>query len=178
MAAMLAVAGATASATAAGLAPDQIAVSASYGESVAVYDIGAVWAVPLKSEFLAAHDLAVRAAADLARWESRDSGAPVTWLWDVSVTPLLRWSPGSGPLRPLFAEAGIGIHVLSATQLGNVKRFSTALQFGERLVLGTTFGPAGRYEVGAYVQHVSNADIKLPNSGLTQWGVTLRLPIE
>jgi lipid A 3-O-deacylase len=170
--------GAATRVTAAGLAPDQIALSAGYGEHVAVYDVGAVWTVPTNAAFLTANALALRIAADVARWDSRDRGAPVTWLWDVGVTPLLHWTPGTGAWRDLFAEAGIGVNVLSATQLGNVKRFSTALQFGERIALGTAFGARERYEIAAYLQHVSNADIKLPNSGLTQWGAMLRLPLE
>jgi len=174
----IALAASTAPAAAAGLAPDQLALSVSYGESTVVYDVGAVWGLPWHSDFLEAHNLRLALSADIARWQSHDLGAPVTWLWDFSATPLLRWSLHGGARESFFVEAGIGAHLLSRTELGDVKRFSTAFQFGERLALGTTFGTSWRYEIAAYLQHVSNAEIKLPNSGLTQWGATVRLPLD
>jgi len=175
----IALAASAAPTAAAGLAPDQLALSVSYGESTVVYDVGAVWGLlPWSSDFLKAHNLRLGLSADIARWQSHDSGAPVTWLWDFSATPLLRWSPHGGAWESVFVEAGIGAHLLSKTELGDVRRFSTAFQFGERLALGTTFGESRRYEIAAYLQHVSNAEIKLPNSGLTQWGATVRLPLD
>ena len=39
--------------------------------------------------------------------------------------------------------------------------------------VGTAFGPRNAYEVRLFVQHVSNARIKLPNWGLTYPGITV-----
>ena len=73
-------------------------------------------------------------------------------------------SGGSG-YRGAYLEGGIGVHLLSATSLGS-KRFSTALQFGEHLGFGYRFGARGAFDLGYRYQHVSNADIKHPNSGI------------
>ena len=47
----------------------------------------------------------------------------------------------------------------------------------EQIGAGFTFGPRDRYEAGIYVQHVSNADIKEPNYGLTYAGAILRMQL-
>ena len=47
-----------------------------------------------------------------------------------------------------------------------------------RLAVGLSFGPRGRYEIAPFLQHVSNAKIKLPNDGLTYFGVTMRFALD
>ena len=163
-------------ASATGLAPDRVAASVGYGDGTAVADIGvvwtniAVWDVPSRSR------TELRLTADLASWQGEDHETNKS-LADLSVTPLLRWSPADGPWRSLFVEGGVGIHLLSTTRIGT-RDLSTAFQFGERLALGWSFDPANRIEIATYWQHVSNADIKRPNAGLTQYGMMLRVPLD
>lgn len=89
-------------------------------------------------------------------------------LYDISMTPVFRMqrdtalSSGVSP----FAEAGIGAHLLSETHLAS-HNFSTAFQFGSLLGLGLGFGKHGQYELAYRFQHISNADIKSPNDGLS-----------
>jgi hypothetical protein len=123
------------------------------------------------------NDLSVRLSVEVSHWGGREQGAPVTSLVDVGATPLLRWAPPSGVAAHVFAEAGIGVHVLSHAQI-NYKYFSTAFQFGERAALGLAIGPGDRFEIAGYVQHVSNAGIKVPNDGVTLGGVMLRLSLD
>ncbi len=82
--------------------------------------------------------------------------------------PVLRaeWPQGRWPV---FVEAGIGAMLLTHTKLQLDHQFSTAFQFGEVLGVGTRFGDRSQYELGLRLQHMSNADIKAPNNGLT-WG--------
>jgi hypothetical protein len=87
---------------------------------------------------------------------------------------MLRWAGPSVATAQLFVEAGIGVRLLSATRINEERRFGSAFQFGEIGGLGISFGEHRRYELGAYVQHVSNGSIKQPNSGLTYFGVVLR----
>ena len=160
------------SAGAADLMPDALSLMVGDGSDVTTYTVGAVWKTPFTCPWLADNNIDVRVAGDIAYWAGQDRDKPVNDLVDVSVTPLLHWSPRGGAWQALFVEAGIGLHLLSHTQI-NQRRFSTAFQFGERLVVGVNLG--GPIEIGGYLQHVSNADIKQPNDGITQWGVMLRM---
>jgi len=81
---------------------------------------------------------------------------------EISLTPVFRWQ--ANDQRGAYLEGGIGVHLLSATSLGN-KRYSTAFQFGEHLGFGYRFGTRGAFDLGYRYQHISNADIKTPNSG-------------
>jgi lipid A 3-O-deacylase len=169
---------AAASSHAADLAPDQVAVSVGWAHNIDVYDVGLVWELPVTLDLLKRNDLSVRLSADVANWQGRERGSQVTSLWDFSLTPLLRWSrPGTGSPR-VFAEGGIGVHLLSHTQINYTKRFSTAFQFGECAALGLAFGPGDKVEIAGYVRHVSNGDIKTPNDGVTQGGVMVRLRLD
>ena len=104
------------------------------------------------------------------------------FLWNGNVTPYLRWHPADSAWSNAFIEFGVGVQVLSSTSISSTadyqRNFSSALQFGERLAAGVSFGPHGRYEIASFVQHVSNAKIKLPNDGLTYFGVTIRLALD
>ena len=84
--------------------------------------------------------------------------------------------------RSTFVEIGVGIQLMSDSTLsgssGYAHNFGTRLQFGERLAVGLTFGPHGRYGIAPFFQHISNAKLKEPNDGLTYFGVTARLALE
>jgi hypothetical protein len=84
-------------------------------------------------------------------------------LFDFGVTPVLRFQPNglAGP----YVEAGVGLHLLSRTSIGD-KQMSTAVQFGSHAGVGYRFGAKGSYEIGYRFQHLSNAGIKKPNAGI------------
>ena len=63
-----------------------------------------------------------------------------------------------------YVEAGVGVHLLAKTSLGD-KRYSTAFQFGSHLGGGYRFGARHAFDLGYSFQHISNANIKLPNDG-------------
>jgi lipid A 3-O-deacylase len=153
-----------------------------YGQSVAVYGIGALWHVPWGAETLARHGLDVRLGVDVLRWQVNTQAPGNQFLWNGNVTPYLRWHPADGALRNMFVEIGVGLQLLSNVSLSSSPRFahdfSTALQFGERIAAGVTFGPRGRYEIAPFFQHVSNGGIKEPNDGLSYFGVTVRMALE
>ena len=89
-------------------------------------------------------------------------------LLDISLTPVFRYQRDanlSSGVTP-YAEAGIGPHLLSQTRLGTQK-YSTALQLGSLLGIGLGFGGNGQYEITYRFQHISNFDIKKPNSGMS-----------
>jgi len=176
LAAMITVAVSPPVATAAdSLMPDGVALTGGNGNGVDVIGVAANW-----------NFAGIERAFDLRGFESRLVGQVSYWrgtqrptdhgsLWDFSVTPTLRWTaPGTDAPR-FFAELGVGVHLLTATRINNERIFSTAFQFGEQAGGGFSFGPEHRYEIGAYLQHVSNGGIKKPNDGLTYIGVVFRI---
>jgi len=102
---------------------------------------------------------------ELARMQA-DVGATKK-VYAVSLTPVLRYQRDahiSSGVTP-FAEAGLGLHLLSENELGN-NNLSTTYQFGSLLGLGVGFGEKGQYELSYRFTHISNADIKEPNDSL------------
>ena len=84
-------------------------------------------------------------------------------LTEIGLTPTLRLQQNDG--KGLYANAGIGFHLLSKTSLGG-KRFGTAFQFGNHLGVGYRWGPKNAFDLGLRYQHLSNASIKQPNNGI------------
>ena len=97
-------------------------------------------------------------------------------LIDGSVTAELRyWLSAERPVRP-FAEAGLGLHLISHTRIAD-QGLGVAFGFGTQLALGTTFGDGGRYEIVAWAHHVSNGSIKQPNDGINYFGIRFRVAL-
>ena len=92
-------------------------------------------------------------------------------LSEIGITPVLRLQPNDG--RGFYGEAGIGVHLLSKTQLGG-KRFGTSFQFGNHIGVGYRFGEKSALDLGLRYQHLSNAGIKQPNNGINFTQVRLQ----
>ncbi len=145
-----------------------------YGDQANIYGVQAIWVPQLDSDLLVRHDLAFRLSAQIARWIARGDPAEHAALTDGSVLAELRYWPASTtPIRP-FVEIGFGLHLLSHVSIGR-RDLTTAFNFGTGAAAGFSFGANGRYELAALVQHVSNADIKQPNGGLTYGGIRFRV---
>jgi hypothetical protein len=159
-----------------------LTATAGYGQRVAVYGVGALWHLPWGEETLARYGLDARFGVDVLRWQGPAQGTANRFLWNGNLTPYLRWHPAEGVWHNTFIEVGVGIQALSSTSITSTadyrRNFGSAFQFGERLAAGVSFGPDGRYEIAPFVQHISNAKIKLPNDGLTYFGVTVRLALD
>ena len=82
---------------------------------------------------------------------------------EIGLTPVFRVERNDR--RGLYGEAGIGLHLLSRTSIGD-KRLSTAFQFGDHVGVGYRFGAKGAYDVAYRFQHLSNGAIKHPNNGI------------
>jgi hypothetical protein len=160
-----------------GLAPDGVDFTGGYGNNVSIYGAGVHWNSLCTCAALKNAGFDVKLAAQLAYWKGHEHPASNSSLWDVSLTPILRWTAPDGAPARFFVEAGIGAHLLSDTRINTERVFSTAFQFGEIGVVGVAFGERYRYEIGALVQHVSNGAIKEPNNGLTYFGAVFRAPL-
>jgi lipid A 3-O-deacylase len=80
---------------------------------------------------------------------------------DVGITPVLRLQSASQ--IGLYAEAGIGAHLLSDLYNNDGRQFSTRFQFGDHLGLG--YVAQNHLGICLQLQHFSNAGIKRPNPG-------------
>jgi len=156
--------------------PTGIAIVGGNGNQVDVFGVEAHWDSFYSNPWLREHGLDTRLAAQLAYWHSQEDNTRDSSLVDLSLTPLLRWSAKRDGAFRGYVEGGIGLRLLSHTNIGQ-RQLSTAAQFGERIGTGLMFGPQDRYEAGIFVQHVSNGSIRKPNSGLTYFGLSLRMKL-
>lgn len=103
----------------------------------------------------------------IAQWRGQKPNDNNQTVTDIGIMPVFRYSPKDQAGITPYLEAGVlGIHLISPTYLYSGRRFSTAFQFGHILGFGMHVGARGQFEIGFRYQHISNADIKLPNNGM------------
>jgi hypothetical protein len=90
-------------------------------------------------------------------------------------TPTLRMEPTSR--FGLFAELGIGAHLITPVYRRGDRRFSTAFNFGDHIGIGWRPESWRGGEVSLRFQHFSNAGLKQPNPGDNFVQLRLRLPL-
>lgn len=94
----------------------------------------------------------------------RDPGS----LWQLGVTPILRW----WPTEYVYGEIGVGANVFSRTTFAD-RGLGSAFQFGSHIGVGMLLNE--RHRLGLRYIHYSNADIKSPNQGLDVFELTYTL---
>ena len=156
-----------------------------YGDGIDVYGVQAAWSPPSENAYLDKHDLGLRLTAQIARWVARENQGKFNTpadlagprsLTDGNVMAELRyWLTPAAPMRP-FVEAGFGFHLLSSVHIGG-RDMATAFNFGSQAAAGFLFGENARFELSALIHHVSNANIKQPNWGMTYGGIRLRVAL-
>lgn len=103
--------------------------------------------------------------ANLAKWRgSQFQGLPgrSQAITSIGLTPVFRWQHDS--LKGLYAEAGIGVHLLSDLYDNAGRQLSTRFQFGDHVAIGYVFKNA--LDLKIKLQHFSNGSIKKPNDGI------------
>jgi hypothetical protein len=155
-------------------APDGVALTVGDGNNVTIYGAAIHWDSLCSCAALKEYGFNTRIVAQLAYWRGREHPATRSSLWDASVTPMLRWMGPQTATARLFLETGVGVRVLSATRINTERNFGGAFQLGETAGTGIAFGEHQRYELGVYIQHISNAGLKQPNNGITYFGAVLR----
>ncbi len=159
-------------------APDGIAFTGANGNQTDIVGVGTYWSSLCPCTPLKERGFDTRLAAQIAYWRGNERPTDHKSLWEASVTPYLRWtSPAIGPVA-VFAEAGVGASLLSATRINTERHFGSAFQFNEQGNVGVSFGPRNRYELAGFVRHVSNGGFKQPNNGITVFGGVLRVGFE
>jgi len=99
-------------------------------------------------------------------WNDNENLKTNSGLWELSATPVFRLERTAPGRAVPYIEAGVGAHLLSQTSEAPDRRFSTAFQFGSHVGGGVRFGPRRAFDVAAHFQHISNANIQLPNNGV------------
>ncbi len=100
-----------------------------------------------------------------AYWRVRGTDIYRSGIFEVGVTPIVRFIRSSGSVQP-FIEAGAGVRLLSHPAISSRYTLSSAFQFSELAGVGVLFGQRQQYQSGFRYQHVSNASIKEPNPGI------------
>ena len=92
----------------------------------------------------------------LAQWRGqryKDSADAQANLVSVGITPVLRFQQDSK--IGFYAEAGIGLHLLSDTYNNNQHILSGSVQFGDHIGIGYVF--KNNFDISFKIQHFSNA---------------------
>jgi hypothetical protein len=147
------------------LAVDTVFASVGGDVHIAIFDVGVGWApwwtMPLEND----RQLSLRGMASLSYWVAPDNHDHHS-LFALGAYPILRLDlEPMGAVVP-YIEGAIGFNLLTHTWIEN-RRMSTAFQFGEFVGVGVSFGDKRQFDLGARYQHISNADIKRPNDGLS-----------
>lgn len=145
-------------------AADGIAVEAGHGNSTDIGRISLTRQWDRKWFTDGDWQLAGYWEASVGRWKSDATGGKE--IWDLGLTPVFRLQPKSDSgLRP-YLEGAIGAHLISETQVNASRDMGSAFQFGSHVGVGLVFGERGRFDLGYRFQHLSNAALKTPNSGI------------
>jgi hypothetical protein len=166
-------------AEAAGLfAPTGLGVTVASGDQTTLYGLSTYWDSVCTCAPLAERGLDLRIYAQVAYWRGTERPSDHQSLWEGSVTPALRWMGPAVGAATLFTDLGLGVSLISQTRINRDRQFATTFQFNEHFGVGLAFGEKRRYEVAAYVRHVSNGSIKQQNDGETFFGGVFRVALD
>ena len=119
------------------------------------------WSMPMENDRL----LSLRGIATVTGWDNRYKPVNKS-LVAFGAYPVLRFEGGQMWGLVPYIEGAVGFNLLTHTWIEE-RRLSTAFQFGEFVGVGFSFGDKHQFDLAARYQHISNADIKRPNDGLT-----------
>jgi Lipid A 3-O-deacylase (PagL) len=159
-------------------APTGLGVTVASGDQTTLYGLSTYWDSVCICAPLAERGLDVRIYAQVAYWRGTQRPSDFRSLWEGSVTPALRWMGPSVGAAKVFTEVGLGVSGISHTRINEDRQFATGFQFNEHFGVGLAFGEKRRYEVAAYVRHVSNGSIKQQNDGETFFGGVFRVALD
>lgn len=141
-----------------------------FGGGVADHDVkkldfGLVWDPGLQWWHIGGYHFTVVGEAHAAYWHVTERAASHPQIWEFGLTPVFRIIKDTGWIRPYF-EAGVGVRMLSRTELTPDRRFGSSFEFADMVGVGAQFGAHQNYQAGFRFQHLSNAGLKTPNPGI------------
>lgn len=113
--------------------------------------------------------------ATIAQWRGdrfRNIPGANQRITSVGITPVFRFQKDSG--KGPYAEAGVGMHLLSELYDNDDRQLSTRFQFGDHVAVGYVF--TGGLDLKLKLQHFSNGGIKQPNDGVNYAIISAAFP--
>ena len=142
------------------------------GAFVAIYGAGASWDLKPRPPARDESGLGIRLDGQVAYWWGKGKPTENDHVWDFSATPVFRWTFAKPERRACSSKAGSAC--ISSRQRASTTTASSARRSSSARCSASArrSGHATSTKFALYVQHVSNAGIKLPNWGLTYPGIT------
>ena len=145
--------------------PDRIfAQAGTDSTTTSAYALGAVWDWQWQRKYSLGAATGYTEGT-IGQWQTDDAarGGPRSYT-QIGVTPVLRFFPGNGNDR-WFAEFGLGVNYITPVYQGYGKSFSTEINFGDHVALGSLLGSQRLASIALRLQHFSNAGLSAPNPG-------------
>ncbi len=92
---------------------------------------------------------------------------------EIFVTPSVRYRPNASSGQQPYVEAGLGVHLISESQLDDQRDLGSNLLLSEHLGMGMVFGDRSQYDLSYRFQHLDNAGRRTTNPGLNAHQVRL-----
>lgn len=127
--------------------------------------------------FLQSPKITTSGEFSLGYWRGKAANKDNNDLVDAALLPSVKYFPGNATDGRFYVEGGIGVHLLSRTQIHNDRRFGSAFQFGDLVGVGWRLGQQKDYELGLRLQHISNGGIKKPNQGINFLELRFVIPL-
>ena len=148
--------------------------SDSTNANVNLYRLSAQWDWNKKLVEMGNWNLGGYWETDAGYWQNRSNARTHNSILELGFTPVFRIQQNRMSALSPYVEAGVGVHLLSATSISPQRQFGSSFQFGDHVGAGVRFGEKGRYDLGYRYQHLSNAGIKAPNQGINFHEVRLQ----
>ncbi len=149
-------------------AVDGVYAEGGLGNSVSIVRVGAVW--KWDRSWMYNDNWQITGAWEAAAGVMRGikSGDPHNQVvGDIGITPVFHLAKKDAAGTRWFFEGGfLGLHLLSRAFISEGRKFGSAFEFGHFVGAGADFGAHREYSLSYRFQHMSNADLVLPNQGV------------
>ena len=152
---------------------DATSLELAVGEKVKMVRFGAQW--DLERRWFQSNGSHIGGYWDLslAQWRGtqyQNIEGQTQNITSIGLTPVLRFQQDNK--KGFYAEAGIGIHLLSELYDNDNNHLSTRFQFGDEVGVGYVFN--NKLDIGIKLQHFSNGGVKEPNDGIDFTSIRVR----
>lgn len=148
------------------LAVDGVSVEYGSGDATDMARVGTLW--NWDKQWFTEGDWLVTGfwEASLGSWRGHSAAGNNQTVADVGITPVFRFQQKNPAGFAPYAEAAIGLHLITPTFVNANRQLGSALQFGDHVGIGVRFGAYQQFDLGYRYQHLSNGGVKKPNQGI------------